>query len=269
MSFTQRATLCGASRLPPRRVCRLANFGRIGLAGAARAAGAGDGRDGAGFFWRAPGRLPAGSHRAGGPRSVPGARGGAAPGPVAGRHRGHGHELARPRRRRGGRGRHRLAAPALVARACESRRRDGRRSVVGASGLVAANRLALHAVAPSGDRRNGLPIDAIEPTKRLVQTITFDNSLEFTHHRAIALATGARIHFADPYPSWQRGTNENCNGFVRQYSPKKSRFSHITDRHLLHSTATLNNRARKRLDYCTPFEALMPSAKRTGVTLAL
>ena len=112
-------------------------------------------------------------------------------------------------------------------------------------------------------------IDDLNSIKCLVRTNTFDNGHEFFHHEAITIATGARIYLADPYSSWQRGTNENYNGLLRQYYPKKSCFSHITDRHLVNSTAALNNRARKPLYYCTPFEALMPSAKRAGVALAL
>ncbi len=111
-------------------------------------------------------------------------------------------------------------------------------------------------------------IDALKPLGRLVRTITFDNGLEFAQHARISAATGAKIYFADPYSSWQRGTNENWNGLLRQYYPKKSCFARITTRGLKTSESLLNNRARKRLAWFTPTEALLPSAKRLGVALA-
>ena len=111
-------------------------------------------------------------------------------------------------------------------------------------------------------------IDALKPMKGLVRTITFDNGLEFAQHGRIAAAVGAKIYFADPYSSWQRGTNENWNGLVRQYHPKKGCFSRIKNKELLANEAALNNRARKRLAWLTPLEAIAASAKRAGVALA-
>lgn len=111
-------------------------------------------------------------------------------------------------------------------------------------------------------------IEALKPMKRLVRTITFDNGLEFAQHGRIAAAVGAKIYFADPYSSWQRGTNENWNGLVRQYYPKKSCFSRIKSKDLSANQAALNNRARKRLAWFTPAEAIAASAKRAGVALA-
>lgn len=112
-------------------------------------------------------------------------------------------------------------------------------------------------------------IDLVRPLNGLVRTITFDNGLEFAQHTAITTATGTKIYFADPYSSWQRGTNENWNGLLRQFYPKKSCFSRVRHQHLRVSTALLNDRARKRLAWRTPFEALLPSAKRLGVALAI
>ena len=112
-------------------------------------------------------------------------------------------------------------------------------------------------------------IAALMPLKSLVRTITFDNGLEFAQHARIASATHAKIYFADPYSSWQRGTNENWNGLLRQYFPKQSCFSHIHPQRLRAAESALNSRARKRLAWRTPAEAFMPSAKRAGVALAL
>ncbi len=110
-------------------------------------------------------------------------------------------------------------------------------------------------------------INALLPLKSLVRTITFDNGLEFSGHARITEETGAKVYFADPYSSWQRGTNENWNGLLRQYYPKKSCFSAITPRHLRRTQRALNNRVRKRLAWRTPAEVLLLSAKRAGVAL--
>ena len=112
-------------------------------------------------------------------------------------------------------------------------------------------------------------VAALKPLKSLVRTVTFDNGLEFAQHARVAAATGAKIYFADPYSSWQRGTNENYNGLLRQYFPKKSFFSGVTELRLARVESLLNNRARKRLDWLTPREVLLPSAKRAGVALAV
>jgi IS30 family transposase len=112
-------------------------------------------------------------------------------------------------------------------------------------------------------------VEALKPLKSLVRTITFDNGLEFAQHARITAEIGAKVYFADPYSSWQRGTNENWNGLVRQDYPKKSCFSGITAKQLSASQHALNNRARKRLDWLTPAEALAPSARRAGVALAV
>lgn len=87
-----------------------------------------------------------------------------------------------------------------------------------------------------------------------VQTITSDNGKEFADHQAIAHATGADFFFADPYSSWQRGTNENTNGLIRQYFPKGSDFSSITQSDCDRVMAALNHRPRKRLAFSSPHE---------------
>lgn len=87
-----------------------------------------------------------------------------------------------------------------------------------------------------------------------VKTITSDNGREFAHHQSIAQQLGADFYFAHPYSSWERGTNENTNGLVRQYFPKKSDFSKINDRQLTRVVDRLNNRPRKTLGYKTPNE---------------
>ncbi len=87
-----------------------------------------------------------------------------------------------------------------------------------------------------------------------VHTITSDNGREFAYHERIAAGLRAKFYFAHPYSSWERGLNENTNGLVRQYFPKKSDFSKITNRQIGKVVKRLNNRPRKTLGYKTPNE---------------
>ena len=72
-------------------------------------------------------------------------------------------------------------------------------------------------------------IELLEPCKHLVHTITSDNGKEFADHERIAKSLEADLYFAHPYAAWERGTNENSNGLVRQYFPKNSDFTTITE----------------------------------------
>ena len=92
------------------------------------------------------------------------------------------------------------------------------------------------------------------PHKDMVFTITSDNGIEFTRHQTIAETLDADFFFADPYSSWQRGTNENTNGLVRQYFPKKTAFDTISDPDIHRVSDRLNNRPRKVLGFRTPNE---------------
>lgn len=85
-----------------------------------------------------------------------------------------------------------------------------------------------------------------------VLTLTADNGREFGNHEAIATELNADFYFAHPYSSWERGANENGNGLVRQYFPKGSDFSTITELDLRRVERKLNNRPRKCLDMKTP-----------------
>lgn len=87
-----------------------------------------------------------------------------------------------------------------------------------------------------------------------VLTLTADNGREFGNHEAIAKELNADFYFAHPYSSWERAANENGNGLVRQYFPKGSDFSTISDTDLRRVERKLNNRPRKCLDMKTPNE---------------
>lgn len=89
-----------------------------------------------------------------------------------------------------------------------------------------------------------------------VLTITYDNGKEFSAHADIAQALEAQCYFARPYHSWERGLNEHTNGLVRQYFPKKTDFSTITDSDVQLVELAINNRPRKVLNYRTPLEVL-------------
>lgn len=97
-------------------------------------------------------------------------------------------------------------------------------------------------------------VDLLAPCADQVHTITVDNGKEFSDHRDIATVLQTEIYFAHPYASWERGLNENTNGLVRQYFPKKSDFAKITTAEVQRVTALLNNRPRKTLGYRTPNE---------------
>jgi IS30 family transposase len=107
-------------------------------------------------------------------------------------------------------------------------------------------------------RRNTADLVAHAMTTQLasleVKTITSDNGREFARHQQVAAQLSADFFFAHPYSSWERGLNENTNGLVRQYFPKKSEFSQITDKQVSKVEARLNNRPRKTLGYKTPHE---------------
>lgn len=85
-------------------------------------------------------------------------------------------------------------------------------------------------------------------------TITYDRGIEFAEYEAIQRQTEASIYFADVYSSWQRGTNENLNGLVRQYFPKRSDFKKLTQEQVSEVQDKLNRRPRKRYNYRTPSE---------------
>jgi len=118
------------------------------------------------------------------------------------------------------------------------------------SKLTRLRKLATKGAAEMKDNAIGL----LAPLAAKVHTITVDNGKEFCEHELIAAGLQARLYFAHPYSSWERGLNENTNGLVRQYFPKKYEFARITDQDLQQVEDLLNNRPRKTLGYRTPNE---------------
>lgn len=99
----------------------------------------------------------------------------------------------------------------------------------------------------------------LKPYRNWVHTITSDNGREFAGHEEIAEQLNADFYFAHPYSSWERGTNENTNGLIRQYFPKNRDFTTITQQEINTVMMRLNNRPRKRLGYLTPNQVFFKS----------
>jgi IS30 family transposase len=118
------------------------------------------------------------------------------------------------------------------------------------SKLVRLRKLTTKAAAEMKDNC----IAVLGPLAARVHTITVDNGKEFCDHELIAAGLQARLYFAHPYASWERGLVENTNGLIRQYFPKKYNFAKFTDKELQQVEDKLNNRPRKSLGYRTPNE---------------
>ena len=97
-------------------------------------------------------------------------------------------------------------------------------------------------------------VTALSALNTPVHTITSDNGKECAQHKAVSQALQADFYFARPYASWQRGTNENTNGLLRQFFPKQHDFNSITQEEIEHAMQLLNNRPRKCLGWLTPNE---------------
>ncbi len=108
-------------------------------------------------------------------------------------------------------------------------------------------------------------IELLKPHQKKVHTITSDNGKEFAGHEQIANKLKADFYFAHPYASWERGTNENTNGLIRQYFPKNRDFTTITQQEIDTAMERLNNRPRKRLGFLTPNQVFFKS----GVALQI
>ncbi len=91
----------------------------------------------------------------------------------------------------------------------------------------------------------------------LKKSLTYDRGSEMSWHEVFTDKTGIKVYFADPHSPWQRGTNENTNGLIRQFFPKKTDFSKYTEKDFQKVQELLNNRPRKVLGFMTPREKLL------------
>ena len=98
----------------------------------------------------------------------------------------------------------------------------------------------------------------------LMATLTWDRGLELAAHRTFSIATGVQVYFCDPRRPWQRGTNENTNGLLRQYFPRRTDLSGDSQRYLDAIARRLNTRPRKILGYRTPADILADTVALTG-----
>ena len=105
-------------------------------------------------------------------------------------------------------------------------------------------------------------MDALRHWQPVVKSITFDNGKEFAAHEQVAAKLECPVYFARPYHSWERGTNENTNGLIREYFPKGTDFAQVSEEQIQEVEDRLNLRPRKRLGYRAPIEVLMSSLQR-------
>ena len=115
-------------------------------------------------------------------------------------------------------------------------------------------------VAKSPDRTvksvNKVLISLLKQSPLPVHTLTLDNGTEFHGYREVEAATGVQIYFARPHHPWQRGSNENTNGLLRQYWPKRTSMQKLTQRQCNQIAHKLNSRPRKRYGYLSPLQLI-------------
>ncbi len=108
----------------------------------------------------------------------------------------------------------------------------------------------------SAQKVKNVVVEMLQDWLPFIQTMTADNGKEFAQHEAISEELNIEVYFARPYHSWERGANENLNGLIRQYFPKKTDFKTITNQQIQDAENELNNRPRKRLNFESPLERM-------------
>lgn len=179
------------------------------------------------------------------------------------------HRCGTPRQRQRFHGRRIAERPAIV----ESRKRvgDWEGDTIVGKGLARVvtlvdrkSGLLRMRLVPNGEADTVMRaiVHALHPLRARVHTLTWDNGSEFAEHALVDIALVAKSYFAEPYSSWQRGTNENTNGLIRQYLPKGCDLSVYSDADIQAIEDKLNQRPRKRLDFRTPQHVFDASLNR-------
>lgn len=119
------------------------------------------------------------------------------------------------------------------------------------SGMLFADKLEV----PTAEETKATTIKRFKKIPRKKKcTITYDNGTTFSYYEVTEKETGIGIYFAYPYHSWERGCNENSNGLLRQYFPKRTPLGNVTQEQIDNAVYEINHRPRKRLGYLTPYE---------------
>ena len=179
------------------------------------------------------------------------------------------HRCGTPRQRQRFRGRRIAERPAIV----ETRKRvgDWEGDTIVGKGLARVvtlvdrkTGLLRMRLVPNGEADTVMRaiVHALHCLQARVHTLTWDNGSEFAQHALVDIVLTAKSYFAEPYSSWQRGTNENTNGLIRQYLPKGCDLSAYSDADIQAIEDKLNQRPRKRLDFRTPQHAFDISSNR-------
>ena len=109
----------------------------------------------------------------------------------------------------------------------------------------------------------GEPITVLKSTPLLRRSLTWDRGLEMAQHKSFTVATNVKVYFCDPQSPWQRGSNENTNGLLRQYFPKRTDLSGYSQSELDKIALRLNQRPRKTLGFQTPASTLRANVATT------
>ena len=179
------------------------------------------------------------------------------------------HRCGTPRQRQRFRGRRIAERPAIV----ETRKRmgDWEGDTIVGKGLARVvtlvdrkTGLLRMRLVPNGEADTVMRaiVHALHCLQARVHTLTWDNGSEFAQHALVDIVLAAKSYFAEPYSSWQRGTNENTNGLIRQYLPKGCDLSAYSDADIQAIEDKLNQRPRKRLDFRTPQHVFDISSNR-------
>ena len=114
--------------------------------------------------------------------------------------------------------------------------------------------------------REGIAASIVKLPLSLRRTLTWDQGAEMSQHQRFTVETGLAVYFCDPGHPWQRGSNENTNGLLRQYFPKNRSLAHVTQAELDRVADLLNGRPRETLGWRTPAEALSELLKQSAVS---